>query len=99
MTLHVGETRGLSVAEEAVAIIETSGREPVMRVEQGSPHRRIVEVGNETGASLIVMGSRGRTGLAALGSVSERVTHRAGCSVLVVRRPSHPVTDDDATPD
>ena len=41
------------------------------------------------------MGSRGRTGLAALGSVSERVTHRASCSVLIVRRPSHPRRDDD----
>jgi nucleotide-binding universal stress UspA family protein len=95
VTLHVGEARDLAVAEEAVAIIESSGREPVMKVEHGSPHRRIVEVASETGASLIVMGSRGRTGLAALGSVSERVTHRAGCSVLLVRRALHPVREDD----
>lgn len=96
VTLHVGETHGPGVAEEAVALIESSGREPVMKVEAGSPHRRIVEVANETGASLILMGSRGRTGLAALGSVSERVTHRASCSVLIVRRPWHPVRDDTA---
>lgn len=98
VTLHVGETHDRSVAEEAVAIIESSGREPVMKVEQGSPHRRIVEVANETGASLIVMGSRGRTGLAALGSVSERVTHHASCSVLIVSRALHPARDEDATP-
>lgn len=34
---------------------------------------------------LVVVGSRGLTGIAALGSVSERVGHRARCSVLVVR--------------
>jgi nucleotide-binding universal stress UspA family protein len=95
VTLHVGESEDPSVAEEAASVIESSGRKPVVQVEQGSPHRRIVEVGNDIGASLIVMGSRGRTGLAALGSVSERVAHRAGCSVLIVRRADHPVTDDD----
>jgi nucleotide-binding universal stress UspA family protein len=31
------------------------------------------------------MGSRGLHGLRSLGSVSERVAHDAGCSVLVVR--------------
>lgn len=36
-------------------------------------------------ADLLVVGSRGLHGLAALGSVSERVAHRARCSVLVVR--------------
>lgn len=37
---------------------------------------------------LVVVGSRGLHGLAALGSVSERVAHRAPCSVLVVRQPA-----------
>lgn len=36
-------------------------------------------------ADLVVVGSRGLHGLRALGSVSERVAHRAACSVLVVR--------------
>lgn len=34
---------------------------------------------------LLVVGSRGLRGLKALGSVSERVAHRADCSVLIVR--------------
>ena len=38
-------------------------------------------------ADLLVVGSRGLHGIRALGSVSERVAHRAGCSVLVVRTP------------
>jgi nucleotide-binding universal stress UspA family protein len=37
-------------------------------------------------ADLLLVGSRGLTGWKALGSVSERVAHEAGCSVLVVRR-------------
>jgi nucleotide-binding universal stress UspA family protein len=36
-------------------------------------------------ADLLVVGSRGLHGLRALGSVSERVAHRAACSVLVIR--------------
>jgi nucleotide-binding universal stress UspA family protein len=36
-------------------------------------------------ADLLVLGSRGLHGLAALASVSERVAKRAFCSVLVVR--------------
>ena len=36
-------------------------------------------------ADLLVVGSRGLHGIKALGSVSERVAHRARCSVLIVR--------------
>jgi nucleotide-binding universal stress UspA family protein len=36
-------------------------------------------------ADLVVVGSRGLHGLRALGSVSERIAHRANCTVLVVR--------------
>jgi nucleotide-binding universal stress UspA family protein len=36
-------------------------------------------------ADLVVVGSRGLRGLRALGSVSERLGHRAPCSVLVVK--------------
>jgi nucleotide-binding universal stress UspA family protein len=39
-------------------------------------------------ADLVVVGSRGLHGLRSLGSVSERVTHDAACSVLVVRTPA-----------
>ena len=40
-----------------------------------------------TDADLLVVGSRGLHGLRALGSVSERVAHQAGSSVLIVREP------------
>jgi nucleotide-binding universal stress UspA family protein len=38
-------------------------------------------------ADLVVVGSRGVHGLKSLGSVSERVAHRARCSTLIVREP------------
>jgi nucleotide-binding universal stress UspA family protein len=37
---------------------------------------------------LLVLGSRGLRGLRAVGSLSERLAHEAGCSVLVVRPPA-----------
>jgi nucleotide-binding universal stress UspA family protein len=94
VTLHVSETADGDISEEAVGLLEAAGREPVVRVEGGSPHRVIIETANELKASMIVMGSRGRTGLAALGSVSERVAHRADCSVLIVRQASYPAPEE-----
>lgn len=90
VTLHVGED-GEGVSEEITEIAGITGVEPVFETETGSPHRRIVEAAHRVHASLVVLGSRGQSGVAALGSVSERVTHHAECSVLVVRRVSHPV--------
>jgi nucleotide-binding universal stress UspA family protein len=47
------------------------------------PVRALVAAAAE--ADLVVVGSRGLHGLSALGSVSERVAHRARCSTLIVR--------------
>ena len=54
--------------------------------DQRSPVEALVDLSHE--ADLLVVGSRGLHGPAALGSVSERAAHRAPCSVLVVRPPS-----------
>jgi nucleotide-binding universal stress UspA family protein len=61
------------------------GRELDYLTEYGSPARAIVGVADHEGAGLIVVGSRGRLGIPALSSVSERVAHLAPCSVLVIR--------------
>lgn len=52
----------------------------------GRPHTEIVDHAKKTGADLIVMGTHGRSGLshAIMGSVAERVLHKAPCPVLVV---------------
>jgi hypothetical protein len=44
VTLHIGEARNRSVAEDAVAPIESSGLEPVMKIEQGSPYPLLIFV-------------------------------------------------------
>ena len=52
----------------------------------GHPVVDLVDASIQT--DLVVVGSRGLHGLRSLGSVSERVAHRAHCSVLVVREAS-----------
>jgi nucleotide-binding universal stress UspA family protein len=54
-------------------------------LDPGHPVVALTELAKES--DLLVVGSRGLHGLKALGSVSERVAHRAPCSVLVVRNP------------
>ena len=53
----------------------------------GGAAEEIVNVAEEIGAGLIVLGSRGRGGLrrALMGSISDSVVHHAHCPVLVVR--------------
>lgn len=53
----------------------------------GRAERAIIDEVNETNADIVIIGSRGRSGLAAtvLGSVSTHVVQHAPCDVLVVR--------------
>jgi nucleotide-binding universal stress UspA family protein len=57
-------------------------------IRPGSAHRVVLEVAREVRASLIVLGSHGRTGLKRLlmGSVAERVLGSSPCPVLVVKK-------------
>lgn len=53
----------------------------------GDPARRIVDQARKSRASMIIMGSHGRTGLKRLmlGSVAERTLRYARCPVLIVK--------------
>jgi len=55
----------------------------------GIPYEEIIRKAEETGASLIVLGTHGRTGLDHLifGSTAERVVRSASCPVLTIRMP------------
>jgi nucleotide-binding universal stress UspA family protein/GNAT superfamily N-acetyltransferase len=61
-----------------------------MQLRGGEAAGAIIDSAEERGADLIVLGDRGMTGISRflLGSVANRVSHNAPCSVLIVRSPS-----------
>jgi nucleotide-binding universal stress UspA family protein len=66
------------------ALIElVTGCSPKIAEDSGHVADRICEEAKGYRASMVVIGRRGLGGVKALGSVSERVAHRAQCSVLV----------------
>ena len=74
-------TGGAAVDEARVrSIVADNGGFPLTDDE-----RDPVDAFSGVEADLLVLGSRGLRGIHALGSVSERAAHRAGCSVLVIR--------------
>jgi nucleotide-binding universal stress UspA family protein len=82
--------RAEEILEEQTGKIEQAGgkvAEKYLRVTQRHRAQEIVEVAEEIGAGLIVMGSRGLGGMrrALMGSVSDSVVRHAHCPVMVVR--------------
>ncbi len=72
------------VLAQAGALGEQGLRDPDVVFRHGRAHEAIVELAELLDVSLVVQGSRRHGGLRALGSVSRRVVHEAGCSVLTV---------------
>ncbi len=58
-----------------------------MELREGDPAGEIVAAAREDGADLVIMGSRGHTGVTrlVLGGVAHAVLTHAPCSVLIVR--------------
>lgn len=71
---------------EAVDYLKTKGIHARGIVEVGHPSEVIVNIANNEGASMIVMGTHGRTGLARaiIGSVADRVIRHAGQPIVLV---------------
>jgi nucleotide-binding universal stress UspA family protein len=69
---------------KTVVAVQTPGVELDARVVEGSPVDVLIDASRD--ADLLVVGSRGRGGLAGLllGSVSQRCAERAHCPVVVV---------------
>jgi nucleotide-binding universal stress UspA family protein len=67
-------------AQEGGVEVETFAR-------QGDPADAILDVAEEKGSDLIVVGNKGMTGAKRflLGSVPNKVSHHAPCSVLIIR--------------
>jgi nucleotide-binding universal stress UspA family protein len=80
--------RGTEELDRLVARAEAAGvSAEAIVVDTGAPAAQIVRVAASRDADVIVMGTRGRTGLAraVLGSVASRVVATAPCPVLTVR--------------
>ncbi|HEY9767649.1 MAG TPA: universal stress protein [Coleofasciculaceae cyanobacterium] len=79
--------RRLETLRSLVKEAATTGVNAEFTQDFGDPRRTICDLAKTWSADLIVIGSRGLTGVKEifLGSVSNYVTHHAPCSVLVLR--------------
>jgi len=75
------------VLSDAKSVTAASGVSVETRAIRGDPADGIIEVAEQEGADLIVVGNKGMTGARRflLGSVPNKVSHHAPCSVLIVR--------------
>ena len=73
--------------EAAAESIKEAGVDVNTHAREGDPADAILDVAEETGAGLIVVGNKGMTGAKRflLGSVPNKVSHHAPCSVLIIR--------------
>ncbi|HUR86192.1 MAG TPA: universal stress protein [Solirubrobacteraceae bacterium] len=72
---------------EAAREIREAGVEVEIFARQGDPADAILDVAEERGSDLVVVGNKGMTGAKRflLGSVPNKVSHHAPCSVLIIR--------------
>ena len=91
--VHVGFEQKRDEAQEELdkevdLIRESGAKEIPAHLEFGRPDTAIIDLAEELGAGLIVMGSRGLGGVrrALLGSISDSVVRHAHCPVMVVRK-------------
>jgi nucleotide-binding universal stress UspA family protein len=75
------------VLRDATGHTAASGISVETRAVRGDPADAIIDVAEQEGADLIVVGNKGMTGARRflLGSVPNKVSHHAPCSVLIVR--------------
>jgi nucleotide-binding universal stress UspA family protein len=84
--LEAGREVAVNVSQEAADLLRESGHGVQRVVRSGDPAYELLAEARAYEADLIVVGSRGNTGLKRLwlGSVARNVVHHADCSVLVV---------------
>jgi nucleotide-binding universal stress UspA family protein len=86
-SLEAARTARDRACEAATAALQAAGRRVSPQPREGDPAHELLAVARESEADLVVVGSRGQTGLTRLllGSVARNVLYEAPCSVLVVR--------------
>lgn len=75
--------------DKSADLVVQAGLSVEQHLSQAQPSTAIVELADKIGADLIVIGTRGLSGLkhVMLGSVAERTVRHAPCPVLTVRDP------------
>lgn len=78
---------GEDILARAKKLAEEHGCLAIDLISYGEAASRIIEIAEDKNADVIVMGSRGMSGLKRLfvGSTSDKVTRQARCPVLIVR--------------
>ena len=78
---------GEDILARAKKMAEEQGCTAIDLISYGEAASRIIEIAEEKNVDVIVMGSRGMSGLKRLfvGSTSDKVTRQARCPVLIVR--------------
>ena len=76
--------RSITTNDIQTAALKRDGIDCSTQIDEGDPAEVIVRLAEECGADLLVIGNRGMQ-RRVLGSVPNTVTHRAPCSVLVVK--------------
>ena len=78
---------GAQVADHAATEAKDQGVKVEKHVVPGEPADALVSIAKDVGADLIVVGNRGMSGARrfVLGSVPNKVSHHAPCSVMIVR--------------
>ena len=86
--LHPREAVDATLAA-AAKVFAAAGVEVDLYAQRGDPADAILDVAEERGADLIIVGNRGRAGAKRflLGSVPNRISHHAPCAVLIIRTP------------
>lgn len=87
-TLRHEQEAATRYLQERVEALRAQGVNAHFESQTGDPAECIIDSVGSLGADLVVITSRGRTGLKRflMGSVAERVARHAGCPVLIVGR-------------
>ncbi len=81
------KAQGETILEDAIKEVGAQGVNIDKKLLSGDPAKQIIEESKEGQYDLVVMGSRGLSGVQdfLMGSVSSRVSKHAPCAVLIVR--------------
>ena len=94
----VSAEAGLNLLEPARALVREAGVAHEIEVAAGDPAHTLIDILENFGCDMVVMGARGLGTLrsAMLGSVSHEVLHAAQLPVLIVKQPLPPEAETAA---